>query len=144
MKSPPYYAPVSDKQSLLSRGAWIEIFDTSLQNETTRSLLSRGAWIEIIAGSGDITNRVGRSSHEERGLKYKLSSNRTKPWMSLLSRGAWIEMRVLFKSDAMRCRRSSHEERGLKLPENDTETCSQRRSSHEERGLKYMRFQRSR
>ena len=41
---------------------------------------------------------TGRSSHEERGLKWLISATQSyEPW-SLLSRGAWIEMH---------CRKSS-------------------------------------
>jgi len=35
------------------------------------SLLTRGAWIEIEKGGVGKTTSAGRSSHEERGLKYR-------------------------------------------------------------------------
>ena len=58
-------------ESLLSRGAWIEIAKVkSYYQQYESSLLSRGAWIEI----GGVTVDTEMSTE------------------SLLSRGAWIEM----------------------------------------------------
>ncbi len=59
--------------SLLSRGAWIEIFRLAfLAVKSSLSLLSRGAWIEINSTLFAFKTRSSRSSHEERGLKYKI------------------------------------------------------------------------
>ena len=63
-----------------------------------------------------LEQRLGRSSHEERGLKSPHH----------------IEYTV---ADA---RRSSHEERGLKCDDDRIRRLARRRSSHEERGLKSM------
>ena len=56
------------------------------------SLLSRGAWIEIFNDGGYGWLSVSRSSHEERGLKSAFSMILINSFASLLSRGAWIEM----------------------------------------------------
>ena len=56
------------------------------------SLLSRGAWIEIFVVAEYVKSGFGRSSHEERGLKFKNS----------------------YASEIPPAGRSSHEERGLK------------------------------
>ena len=57
--------------SLLSRGAWIEITTHLRQHVRNKSLLSRGAWIEIDTNTALRKQLKGRSSHEERGLKFK-------------------------------------------------------------------------
>ena len=59
-----------------------------------------------------------RSSHEERGLKFRL----------------YIGRENTFES------RSSHEERGLKSVTRGFVRSSARRSSHEERGLKSLQM----
>ena len=96
--------------SLLSRGAWIEMSVGGKMRLIILSLLSRGAWIEItihqhfchqhywsLLSRGEFRSletdiEVGcRSSHEERGLKFKDCD-----------------------SVSIMVSRSSHEERGLK------------------------------
>ena len=60
------------EMSLLSRGAWIEMMksDAPLLS-LSLSLLSRGAWIEMALMMSIAFADGGRSSHEERGLKYQ-------------------------------------------------------------------------
>ena len=79
-----------------------------------QSLLSRGAWIEIHHFQVSLEVLLGRSSHEERGLK------------------SLSQVRAILQQS-----RSSHEERGLKsYPYFQGKRGCKRRSSHEERGLK--------
>ena len=84
-------------------------------------------------------SKKGRSSHEERGLKYLKGGEYLIPNTSLLSRGAWIEIALLFVRWVLAPGRSSHEERGLKYRKVELINCSvECRSSHEERGLKWL------
>ena len=80
----------------------------------TWSLLSRGAWIEIHRESTTTPETVGRSSHEERGLKFFRQYKQHGCALSLLSRGAWIEITGNSRQYRKCSSRSSHEERGLK------------------------------
>ena len=99
--------------SLLSRGAWIEISAPFFVLDDFLSLLSRGAWIEIDFRAYNC-QVLGRSSHEERGLKSPAKWPLFWFALSLLSRGAWIEIAHKLPLSVLRLRRSSHEERGLK------------------------------
>ena len=101
--------------SLLSRGAWIEIKVFENWKTVCMSLLSRGAWIEIERFLELALFDYGRSSHEERGLKYLSFVERLEHQQSLLSRGAWIEIFILSLLSLYFSSRSSHEERGLKF-----------------------------
>ena len=56
-----------------------------------------------------------RSSHEERGLKSFTFNSISGTFASLLSRGAWIEISARLCERLAISRRSSHEERGLKF-----------------------------
>ena len=62
------------------------------------SLLTRGAWIEINC-RGSVGNlQSGRSSPEERGLKYKEAFYKNQVTESLLTRGAWIEIKLFIEN----------------------------------------------
>ena len=56
------------------------------------SLLTRGAWIEIFGGATINLLQFCRSSPEERGLKLKWLLFLVLYILSLLTRGAWIEI----------------------------------------------------
>ena len=58
--------------SHLTRGAWIEMYETWVNVGMALSHLTRGAWIEIY-----------------------LDENTTSPFSSHLTRGAWIEIFLL-------------------------------------------------
>ena len=77
----------------------------------------------------------GRSSHEERGLKYvSVLSRKNRKGRSTHEERGLKSVSVLSRKN--RIGRSSHEERGLKcpMPRKNFYLCG--RSSHEERGLK--------
>ena len=59
-------------RSHLTRGAWIEI-KTIVEMILTEELshLTRGAWIEMFSKLGIGFNRICRTSHEVRGLKFE-------------------------------------------------------------------------
>ena len=84
----------SQRTSLLTRGAWIEMSLPMFLLCSAMSLLTRGAWIEIKAGQNAFGAGHSRSSPEERGLK----------------------LLVLVWSEPSKSR-SSPEERGLKFSE---------------------------
>ena len=138
LKSLKTAVEIADKKSLLSRGAWIEMPVVSMHSDHFGSLLSRGAWIEISGVPKNINAGAGRSSHEERGLKWYKRCQQLPERPSLLSRGAWIEIHGRTKETVVRQRRSSHEERGLKSAMRGFPTMLRCRSSHEERGLKLL------
>ena len=78
------------------------------------SHLTRGAWIEIAINSSPLFNFTGRTSHEVRGLKWRVYIFIDSVLESHLTRGAWIE--IPFRSVTLYgtvCR-TSHEVRGLK------------------------------
>ena len=53
-----------------SRGAWIEIMNSTLHGGFGRSHPSRGAWIEIGTGATVTTPTSRRTPHGVRGLKF--------------------------------------------------------------------------
>ena len=100
--------------SHLTRGAWIEIrFERIHPFPDGKSHLTRGAWIEIHCLWKFHGGLGGRTSHEVRGLKWKMQLTITK-----------------------RCSRTSHEVRGLKCTHWDSPRKNKSRTSHEVRGLK--------
>ena len=56
------------------------------------SHLTRGAWIEIANNILNMGMKMGRTSHEVRGLKYKKGGSGGGETVSHLTRGAWIEI----------------------------------------------------
>ena len=126
-----------NRQSHLTRGAWIEIVSSdsgSVSGECRTSHEVRG--LKFIGGNLKLIAK-SRTSHEVRGLKFAKERRRVDNEWSHLTRGAWIE---IFTSSALdfRCwSRTSHEVRGLK----SSLTAYRggmgiRRTSHEVRGLK--------
>ena len=107
---------IDHRKSLSSRRAWIEIKSPHQTSFWNQSLSSRRAWIEIFFKNFCIINRISRSPHGERGLKFchgvghlcelgrsphgerglKLNGLMIKViyTMSLSSRRAWIEMDI--------------------------------------------------
>ena len=78
------------------------------------SHLTRGAWIEIYCFAADCAAVRCRTSHEVRGLKWRVYIFIDSVLESHLTRGAWIE--IPFRSVTLYgtvCR-TSHEVRGLK------------------------------
>ena len=75
------------------RGAWVEIFSSSIQQKPDRSLPVRGAWVEIS----------------------RFTLTRTKKHRSLPVRGAWVEIEKLGDLKAFTMSRSPCGERGLKF-----------------------------
>ena len=124
-------------RSLLSRGAWIEIYFLHFSAPTCMSLLSRGAWIEISSSSAVSFSALCRSSHEERGLKLRLHSNFVFYLPSLLSRGAWIEIKSVKYPIAINTVAPLTRSVDWNINQNNSRRSWHRRSSHEERGLKY-------
>ena len=83
---------------------------------------------------------ASRSSHEERGLKFKTIKDKDN---TAGGRSSHEERGLKCISIFPRCLapgRSSHEERGLKLQVAQNVLPRRRRSSHEERGLKSKIF----
>ena len=79
-------------QSLLSRGAWIEIAQfqhPNLKQPCRSSHEERGLKFFVYRIH---TSSSRRSSHEERGLKSNQKRKENPYTVSLLSRGAWIEI----------------------------------------------------
>ena len=104
-----------DRQSLPSRGAWIEIGGLHNMLCVIRSLPSRGAWIEIKTNPGTGGMPYSRSPHGECGLKYFFPHPGHRPH-----------------------RRSPHGERGLKSRgRRHPRSCQWRRSPRGECGLKF-------
>ena len=57
-----------------------------------KSHLTRGAWIEIFNGKTDSFLHFRRTSHEVRGLKFRIAFVIFMANASHLTRGAWIEI----------------------------------------------------
>ena len=106
---------IAQRESLPTRGAWIEIVPF-LRHLPTRiwSLPTRGAWIEIQWPPTIACEIASRSPHGERGLKS-----------------------LVLDHHHVRPRRSPHGERGLKCRCNSEATYPGCRSPHGERGLKF-------
>ena len=79
-------------QSPLTREAWIEIDFMTYVRAVLRSPLTREAWIEILRCRPFYKFRIGRLSHERRGLKSILMIAKLKDFPSPLTREAWIEI----------------------------------------------------
>ena len=75
-----------------SRGAWIEIMNSTLHGGFGRSHPSRGAWIEICFDGPRPPAPRSRTPHGVRGLKCERVSVFTPGHASHPSRGAWIEI----------------------------------------------------
>ncbi len=128
------------RQSLPSRGAWIETAAAPIPNRrlSGRSLPSRGAWIETCRWSACIC-RACSESLPSRGAWIETVPVvwSASPSASLPSRGAWIETAGGLGTVCKGVSRSPHGGRGLKhRPIHESIAYPQGRSPHGGRGLK--------